>query len=295
MSKKDLTKTFIDDFYSKPPKKNYPTNQIVYNNIDEISFLDLADFSDYRTSNNEGFRYIFIIIDNFSKYLWAIPPKKKYSQTITNELSNILTKSKRKPIKLESDRGAEFYNSTFQNFLKSKNIQHYSRFTDKGPSIAERVIRTVRNLLKKPVFLAGEASWINELASVIKQYNNTIHSSTKMTPIQASKKSNEKEVYSNLNDKREIHKPKYILGQLVRTADIKRVFSKVDSTNWSYNLYTITEVIHDSIPSYRTDYLPERFNENLLLPTKLTFDENNQVMKKIKFKSIKTILINEFV
>ena len=236
---------------------------------------------DYKTSNNKGFRYIFIIIDNFSKYLWAIPLKNKYSQTMTNEFSNILTKSKRKPLKIESDRGLEFYNSIFQNFLKSKNIQHYSRFTDKGPSIAERVIRTVRNLLKNPVFLAGNADWLSELPSVIKQYNNTIHHSIKMTPIQASKKSNQKLVYNNLKDDREVQKPKFELGQFVRTADIKKVFSKGDSTNWSYKLYTITEVIHDTIPSYRIDYLPERYNENLLLPTKLSLEENNQVMKEL--------------
>ena len=154
--------------------------------------------------------------------------------------------------------------------MKSKNIQHYSRFTDKGPSIAERVIRILRNLLKKPVFLAGESSWINELSPIIKKYNNTIHHSTKMTPNQASKKVNEKLVYSNLQDQRVKQTPIYKLGQLVRTADIKRVFSKGDSTNWSYKLYTITEVIHDTIPTYRIDLLPERYNQNLLSPTKLS-------------------------
>ena len=281
MINKDLTKVFIDEIYSKPPKKNYPSNKIVYNHIDEIWQIDLADMVDYKISNNKGFRYIFIIIDNYSKYLWAIPLKNKYSQTITNEFSNILTTSKRKPLKIESDRGTEFYNSVFQNFLKSKNIHHFSRYTDKGPSIAERVIRTIRNLLKKPVFLAGEASWINELSPVIKQYNNTIHHSTKMTPIQASKKSNEKEVYSNLRDDRVKQKPKFHLSQLVRTADIKRVFSKGDSTNCSYKLYTITEIIHDTIPSYRINYLPERYNQNLLLPSKLSLEENNQIMKKL--------------
>ena len=102
-----------------------------------------------------------------------------------------------------------------------------------------------------------------------------------MTPIQASKKSNERVVYSNLKDNREVRKPKFKLGQLVRTADIKRVFSKGDSTNYSYKLYTITEVIHNTIPSYRIDYLPERHNENLLLPTKLTLEENNKVMKDL--------------
>ena len=102
-----------------------------------------------------------------------------------------------------------------------------------------------------------------------------------MTPIQASKKSNEKIVYSNLQDRRVKQLPKFKLGQLVLTADIKKVFSKGDSTNYSYKLYSITEVIHDIIPSYRIDYSPERYNENLLFPTELSLDENNQVMKKL--------------
>ena len=281
MVKRDLIKIYIDEIYSKPPRRNFPTNKIIYNHTDEIWSIDLADMIDYKISNNKGYRYIFIVIDNFSKYLWAIPLKNKYSQTITNEFSNILTTSKRNPLKIESDRGTEFYNSIFQNFLKTEKIQHYSRYTDKGPSIAERVIRTVRNLLKKPIFLAGSANWLSELPSVVKQYNDIIHHSTKMTPNQASKKSNERKVYSNLKDKREVRKPKFKLGDLVRTADIKRVFSKGDSTNWSYKLYTITEVIHDTIPSYRINYLPERYNENLLLPTKLTLEQNNKIMKEL--------------
>ena len=90
-----------------------------------------------------------------------------------------------------------------------------------------------------------------------------------------------KKIYSHIQDRRVKHQPKYKLGQLVRTADIERVFSKGDSTNWSYKLYTITEVIHSTIPSYRIDYLPERYNETLLRSTELTLDENNQVMKRL--------------
>ena len=138
---------------------------------------------DYKISNNKGFRYIFVIIDSFSKYLLTTPLKNKFSKTITDEFSIILTKSKRRPLKLESGRGTDFYNSIFQNFLKVKNIQHYSPFTDRGPSIAERVNGTLRSLIKKPIFLAGNAGWLNELPSVIKKYNNNIHHSTKMTPI----------------------------------------------------------------------------------------------------------------
>ena len=280
MVKRDLIKIFIDEIYSTPPRKNYPTNKRIYNHIDEIWSIDLADMIDYKISNKK-FRYISVKIDNFSKNIWCIPLKNNYSQTITNEFSNILSSSKRSPLKIEADRGTEFYNNIFQNFLKSKSIHHYSRYTDIGPSMCERVIRTVRSSFKKPVFLAGDADWIRELPSVAKKYNNTSHHSTKMTPIKANKKSKERKVYSNLQDRRVRQKPKFKLGQLGRTANTKRVFSKGDSTNYSYNLYTITEVIHDTISSYRIDYLPERYIENLLLPTKITLHENNQVMKEL--------------
>ena len=128
---------------------------------------------------------------------------------MTVVLANILTTSKRSPIKLESDRGSEWYNSVFKNCIKNENIHHCSGFTEKRPSIAERVIRTLRNFLKRSVFLAGKADWLRELPSVVKQYNNTIHNSTKMKPIDASEKSNEKLIYTNLKDNREKQKPKF--------------------------------------------------------------------------------------
>ena len=68
-------------------------------------------------------------------------------------------------------------------------------------------------------------------------------------------------------------KQKYEQGQIVRTADFKMVFSKVDSTNYSYQLHTLTQVINDTTSSYRISYLPERFNENLLRSTKLTLEK----------------------
>ena len=261
--------------------RNYQTNKIAYKFIHETWSIDLAEFLDYKTTNIKRFRYTFVIIDNFSKYLWAIPLKNKYSQTITDEFPNFLSTSKRPPVKLESDRGAEFHKNIFQNFLKSKHIHQYSRFTDKGPSIAERVIRSIPNLLKKPVFEKRNANWLSELPSVLKKYNNTIHHNIKLTPLEASLKKNKKLVYLNLKENREVQKPKRKPGQLVRTVDIKRVFSKGDGTNYSYKLYTITENIHDTIPSYRINFSPERYEEHLLRPTKLNLEENNQVMKKL--------------
>ena len=189
--------------------------------------------------------------------------------------------SKRKPNLLEGDRDRGFYNSIFQDFLNKNNIKLYSRNSSYGAAFAKRFNRTIRDLLKRPVFEKGDGNWIDILPTITKQYNNRIHSSTKLTPIQASLKKNEGYVYKNLLDKRIKIRPKFQLNELVRVADLKKTFSKGDTTNWSYKLYKITELIIDTIPSYRLDNLPERYNETLLKKTKLTMKENNSVMKKL--------------
>ena len=206
--------------------------------------------------------------------------KNKSAQSITDAFSQIIETSKRKPNLLKTDDGKEYVNKIFKDLLNNNNIKRYSLSTDEGAVFAERFNRRIGNLLKEPVLEEGNAKYISELPSVIKHYSNTTHSSTKMTPIQASTKANEKEVYSKLQDRRVRKQPKFKLGQLVRTADTKQVFSKGGSTNWSYKLYTMTEVIHDTILSYRIDYLQEKYNETVLLPTKLSPEQNNKFMEE---------------
>ena len=102
-----------------------------------------------------------------------------------------------------------------------------------------------------------------------------------MTPIQASLKKNEGYVYKILLDKRKKITPKFQINDLVRTADLKKTFSKGDTTNWSYKFYKITEIINDTIPSYHIDHLKERYNESLLKKTELSMTKNNSVTKKL--------------
>ena len=85
---------------------------------------------------------------------------------ITEEFSYFLTTSKRSRIKKESDRGKDFYKSTFQKLSTVENKHHYTRFFYKGSSIVERIIRTKRNSIKKPVFEKRNAIWIAEQSTV---------------------------------------------------------------------------------------------------------------------------------
>ena len=75
--------------------------------------------------------------------------------------------------------------------------------------------------------------------------------------------------------------PKFQVNDLGRTADLKKTFPKFDETNWSYKLYKITELIIDTIPSYKIEQPSERYNEALLKKTDLTMKENDSVMEKI--------------
>ena len=280
MTQKNI-KIFINEIYSKPPKKNYVTNKTDVYHIDDIWSLDILDLKDYGPENNRNYRYVLVTIDNFSKFGWTSPLKNKNAQTIKDSFENILTSSKRSPNLIETDRGKEFYNNIFQEFLNKNNIKLYSRNSSYGAVFAERFNRTIRDLLKKPVFEKGDGNWIDVLPTITKQYNNRIHSSTKLTPIQASLKKNEGYVYKNLLDKRKKVKPKYEIGDLVRTADLRKTFSKGDTTNWSYKMYKITEIINDTIPSYKIDNLKERYNESLLKKTELTLKQNKDVMKAL--------------
>ena len=108
-----------------------------------------------------------------------------------------------------------------------------------------------------------------------------MNSFTKLTPNEGGFIKNEGFVYQILLDKWKQIKPKYKIGDLVRTADLKRTFSKGDTTNSSYKLYKSTEIVNDTIPSYKIDHLKERYDEALLKKTELTLKENDSVMEKL--------------
>ena len=269
MTQKNI-KVFINEIYSKGPRKSYPTSKIDVYHIDDLWSLDILDLKDYGPENNRGYRYVLVVIDNFSKFGWTVALKNRNAQTIKDSSESILISSKLKPNLIESDRGKEFYNNIFQDFLNKNNIKLYSRFSSYGAVFAEKFNRTIRDLLKKIVFEQGDAKWVDVLPKITKQYNNRIHSSTKLTPIQASLKKNEGFVYKNLLDKRKKITPKFQINDLVRTADLKRTFSKGDATNWSSKLYKITEIFNDTIASYHIDNLKQRYNESLLKKTELS-------------------------
>ena len=88
-------KLFINEISSKPPKKNYATNQTDVYHIDDIWSLDITDLKDYGPEDNKGYRYVLVILDDYSKLGWTVLLKNKNAQTIKDSFENILISSKK--------------------------------------------------------------------------------------------------------------------------------------------------------------------------------------------------------
>ena len=86
--------------------------------------------------------------------------------------------------------------------LNKNNIKRYSPCTSLGVVSAERFNLTIRYILKRPVFEKSDGNWIDVLAVITKQFFDRVHTSTKLTPIQASSKKNEDFVHRSLLDKK---------------------------------------------------------------------------------------------
>ena len=94
---------------------------------------------------NKGFKYLLCAIDLFSKYAWVIPIKDKKGTSIVKAFKKIISEGQRKPNKIWVDQGSEFYNQSFEDFLKIKNIEMYSAYNEGKSVVAESFIRTLKN------------------------------------------------------------------------------------------------------------------------------------------------------
>ena len=71
--------------------------------------------------------------------------KDKKGITIVNAFQSILNNSKRKLNKIWVDQGSEFYNKSFEKWLKDNDIKMYSTRNEGKSVAAERLLRTLKN------------------------------------------------------------------------------------------------------------------------------------------------------
>ena len=82
--------------------------------------------------------------------------------------------SGRKPFKIQSDNGTEFYNSNVGGLLKQYNIKLYSTHNEPKASIAERFIRTLRGKIESNFILTQTTVWYDILPELLRECNQPI-------------------------------------------------------------------------------------------------------------------------
>ena len=198
----------------------------------ETWLADLIDKSSLNKYNN-NYKYILAVIDILTKYAWAIPLTNKSGLSITNCFKTILSEGpqggseSRKPEKLWVDRGSEFYNKTFKSLIKDHETKLYSTYSDLKVVFIERFNRTLLHIINKPMFINGDGNWVNILNDAVIKYNNNTHSTINMTPVDASNNPDKVKysfIYRNI-------KPKLKVGDYVRNADKRNIFSKGYTSN----------------------------------------------------------------
>ena len=132
------------------------------------------------------------------------------------------------------------------------------------------------------------------LPELVEDYNNTTHSSIKMTPVEASKKKNELTVWRNLYpDRLKINglTPKFSIGDEVRITKKKKVFEKGYTTRWTEEIFTITEIQNTNPVTYKIadlqgEEIKGTFYEEELQKTEQQIYRIEKVIKKEKGKSL---------
>ena len=229
---------------------------------------DLIDMSSLSKYNN-NYKFILTVIDIFTKYAWAIPLKKKSGLSITNGFKIVLSEhpqggsEPRKPEKFWVDRGNEFYNKTFKSLLKeygtgkaASGIELYSTYSDLKAVFIERFNRTLLHIINKPMFINGDGNWVNILNDAVVTYNKNIHSTINMTPVDASNNPDKVKNYisetaSQINSTKAT--PKFKVGDYVRNADKRNIFSKGYTSKWNRELFKVNVVLKTHPPTYKIE------------------------------------------
>src|SRR6267154_2654310 len=164
----------------KQSKTKFRRRRTISKGINELWQADLVDMS-LLSNENDSHRYLLTCIDVFSKYARVEPLKNKSGSTLTAAFAKMIEQQQCKL--LQTDKGTEFLNASFQTLLKDRNIRHYtSENDDIKAAVVERFNRTLKGVMWLHFTQTSSGRYIDVLLQLVMSYNNTYHGSIKMTP-----------------------------------------------------------------------------------------------------------------
>ena len=118
----------------------------------------------------------------------------------------------------------------------------YSTFNEGKSVVAERFIKILKNKIYKLMTTIGKNVYFNDLDDIVKKYNNTVHSSTKMKPKDVTDIK-----YVEYSEETNKKSPKFKVGDNVRFSKYKNIFAKGYTPNWSEQVFAVNK-IQNTVP-----------------------------------------------
>ena len=201
---------------------------------------------------NGGHRYLLKVIDVLSKYAWVVPVKNKTDTAVTQAFENVLRQG-RKPKRLQTDLGKDFYNAPFRRMLEREGIQHFSTHADAKASIVECFNRTL-NRMYRYLTARNTRTYLNVLPQLLNEYNQTRHQSIGMAPRDVTDH-NEGVVWPKLYGKRlkRRPRPKLKVGDRVHLSKKHRPFKKGYLPGWTEEVFIVRRVVRGPVVTYQLE------------------------------------------
>ena len=177
----EFCKTCItcESFRAPNPGHRAPLHNISTDHPLQMVFADIAELP---TSRN-GFRYILVVVDHFSKYTNIYAMKNQTAQSVAKHLFEDYVTEHGVPEILHTDQGRQFESRLIQDLCQKLNIQksRSSPYHPQGAGIVERANRVIKEQLAKYMTDQG-GDWDTHIHQVQLAYNTSTHASTGLTP-----------------------------------------------------------------------------------------------------------------
>ena len=228
----------------RPVRYRFKRENVITCGIDDMWDADLADVSNIEQHNN-GVKYLLVVIDVFSRYLWISPLLNKSSEKVKEGFLEIFqSETGRKPKRLRTDKGREFTNKVTKDLMKRNSIKMFTTKNETKANYAERVIRTVKSLMYRYFLHKQTYKYIDILQNLVHNYNNTLHSSLFGLAPANINKDNEaiiwKKLYVDSANKRvKITRFRFKKGDYVRISHLKYQFQRDYHQKWTEEYFIV--------------------------------------------------------
>lgn len=134
-------------------------------------------------ANSTLAKYVQLIIDHHSRYVWAFATPKNTAQTSITILERLF-QTIGKPQRIITDNGTNFTSRSFRTKLHECGIKHslISPYHPQANGLCEKANHTIITRVKLALEANPKKKWSTHLSEVTQQYNDTPHDATGFPP-----------------------------------------------------------------------------------------------------------------